>query len=355
MGVWLAGPAPYHPPKHPLGVSCSPGCSSASPGSCLLPSPWCSALRTHHHAEILNQERISGGKQRKQTNKKKVAFPCPCPLGQEHRPGGNEEGRGRGTGSTKQPRGPARGSAPGAGGSGKEVRPGGSRRSGLGGETGPGMPSAAGRRCEAAGAADLPVRPALPPALPRLRHPGTGLTSGGDGEISQENPGAAAGARTAPAGPGTPLPPSATPGKLPGDGPTRVCVRVSRPSLPTRVTGCLSLTGGPVRPVPPPYACGRCSVPVTPHACPAGLARHSPPPLPGSCGDAGGREVRSVSGLENKAETEWGGGDGGSAPHRGLDSPPTLQLGGGSEPAVAGERRLRAPLSAQPLTSLYRV
>lgn len=105
----------------------------------------------------------------------------------------------------------------------------------------------------AAGSAVLPVRPALPPALPRERHPGTGLTSGGDGEISEENPGAAGRARTAPAGPGTPQRPVSAPGRpharprAPGS--PHACLPASRtdgPALPSRPTARAT------RRVPPP-------------------------------------------------------------------------------------------------------
>lgn len=107
----------------------------------------------------------------------------------------------------------------------------------------------------AAGSAVLPVRPALPPALPRERHPGTGLTSGGDGEISEENPGAAGRARTAPAGPGTPQRPVSAPGRpharprAPGS--PHACLPASRtdgPALPSRPTARAT------RRVPPPPA-----------------------------------------------------------------------------------------------------
>ena len=159
----------------------------------------------------------------------------------------------------------------------------------------------------AAGSAVLPVRPALPPALPRVRHPGTGLTSGGDGEISEENPGAAGRARTAPAGPGTPQRPVSAPGRR------HACPRIldsphaRLPAFPTV---------GPALPSLLP-SCATSRVP--PHACPSGRV-----PAPFSalrrCGALRGRAVRS-------------GKQSGAGPGRGKGA------GGGGAPLTAPRRR----------------
>ncbi|XP_038006518.1 atherin-like [Motacilla alba alba] len=242
---------------------------------------------------------------------KKESIPCTCPLGQKPHQGENEEGRGRVARSTKPP--PERGSA------GRESP---ARGAGLGDAFGGSAEVRGGRR------AGLPVRAALAPALPRLRHPGTGLTSGGDGEISQENPGAAAGARTAPAGPGTPQRPVSSPRASPArptrvpstsrsrpaprvhpsprpsprvhpaPGPPHACIPLpacptrvppvppARPRVPARPTrASRSLPGRPAPPVPRPEP--SCPAPAEP-SCPQ--PRSPPRGLRGAAGAAGGAE-----------------------------------------------------------------
>lgn len=126
--------------------------------------------------------------------------------------------------------------------SSREALPGGSLRTrgaGLGDALGSSTEVRGGRRHRSPGAGG-----AGPGPPPSVRHPGTGLTSGGDGEISQEKPGAAAGARTAPAGPGTPPPPPPPPPRAPpGE-----CPR-ARPR-PTRVPAPVPPAGRVPRPAP---------------------------------------------------------------------------------------------------------
>lgn len=150
----------------------------------------------------------------------------------------------------------------------------------------------------AAGSAVLPVRPALPPALPRERHPGTGLTSGGDGEISEENPGAAGRARTAPAGPGTPQRPVSAPGRP-----------HARPRAPGSPHACLpaSRTDGPALPSRPTARATRRVPPPRPHACPSGRVPAPFRPLR-RCGAVRGCAVRT--GKQSGAgpgQGGWGG------------------------------------------------
>lgn len=164
----------------------------------------------------------------------------------------------------------------------------------------------------AAGSAVLPVRPALPPALPRVRHPGTGLTSGGDGEISEENPGAAGRARTAPAGPGTPQRPVSAPG--------RPHARPRVPDPPTRVSPRPARSAPRSRPSSPRAL--RAAFPSPPHARPSGRVPAPFSPLR-RCGALRGRAVRT--GKQSGAGPGRGKGGGGCAPHRSA-SPPAPQL-----------------------------